>query len=364
VEGKRGVMKESKRRPGIRVVQLLAAWKSILSGSSPMLSIELTRECPLHCPGCYAYGEDHLGGDVTLRGLQDYRGDELVERVLDLVRRHRPLHLSLVGGEPLIRVRELNVLLPKLSRMGVHTMVVTSAVVPIPARWTTIPEVTISVSVDGLPEHHDPRRTPATYRRILANINGCKVNIHWTITAPMLQRPGYVEEYLSFWSARAEVVRIWTSLYTPQIGERSAEMLDQRQRQQVATTLRNLEPQYPKLLMNAGIAQALVSPPLDPNDCMFARMSTNYSADLQTRVEPCVFGGNPDCSNCGCAISSGLHGLKKVRILQMMKIESLVNGSVKIGSLMRKLKQAQPPTRWTLPSRRGNELIQISGRPE
>ena len=32
-----------------------------------MLSIEITRECPLHCPGCYAYGDTHLGGSVTLR---------------------------------------------------------------------------------------------------------------------------------------------------------------------------------------------------------------------------------------------------------------------------------------------------------
>jgi MoaA/NifB/PqqE/SkfB family radical SAM enzyme len=42
----------------------------------------LTRECPLRCPGCYAYGEAHLGGDVTPRGLADYRGDELVRRFM------------------------------------------------------------------------------------------------------------------------------------------------------------------------------------------------------------------------------------------------------------------------------------------
>src|SRR5256885_3509004 len=45
---------------------------------------------------------------------------------------------------------------------------------------------------------------------------------------------------------------------------------------------------------------------------MFSRMSTNYSADLSTRVEPCIFGGDPDCAQCGCAISSGLHWLKEI----------------------------------------------------
>ena len=43
-----------------------------------MLSIEITRECPLHCPGCYAYEDQHLGGTVTLRQLRDFRGDALI----------------------------------------------------------------------------------------------------------------------------------------------------------------------------------------------------------------------------------------------------------------------------------------------
>jgi organic radical activating enzyme len=353
-------MKRSKSKPGLRVLQLLAAWKSILTGSTPMLSIELTRECPLSCPGCYAYGENHLGGPVTLRSLTDYRGDELVDRILRLVRQHRPLHLSLVGGEPLVRHRELSRLLPMLSEMGVHTMVVTSAVIPIPQEWTIIPRIRVTVSVDGLPEHHDVRRKPATYERILHNIMGCRVNIHWTITAPMLRRKGYLEEYLAFWNARAEVVRIWVSLYTPQQKEHSPEMLSAAQRHSVAEELRGLQPGYPKLLMNAGIARAMESPPDTPNECMFSRMSTNYSADLQTRVEPCIFGGTPDCTQCGCAISSGLHWLKTVRVLRMVKIETLVNGSVGLGSVLGKLRRdyhAHP--RWTDRRALPSKLVQI-----
>lgn len=112
--------------------QLVAAWGTILKGHAPLLSIEITRECPLHCPGCYAYGDDHLGGATTLREVHDYRGDDLVRGVLDLVRKHRPLHISLVGGEPLVRHRELSLLLPELSRMEKFVLVVTSAVIPIP----------------------------------------------------------------------------------------------------------------------------------------------------------------------------------------------------------------------------------------
>src|SRR5713226_3785157 len=188
----------------MRRKDLMKYWGRILAGSAPMLSIEITRECPLTCPGCYAYGADHLGGDVTLTQVSDFRGDQLVDGVVDLVRKHKPLHVSLVGGEPLVRHRELSRILPQLSEMGVYTLIVTSAVIPIPMEWMKLPRVNIAISVDGLPEHHDVRRKPATYERILKNIEGCDVNIHWVITRPMLERAGYLEEYVNFWSGRAE----------------------------------------------------------------------------------------------------------------------------------------------------------------
>ena len=69
-------------------------------------------------------------------------------------------------------------------------MVVTSGVIPIPAQWMEIPSLRVAISVDGLPEHHDIRRKPATYERILKNIEGREINVHWVITRPMLARPG------------------------------------------------------------------------------------------------------------------------------------------------------------------------------
>src|SRR5262249_53350610 len=151
--------------------------------------------------------------------------------------------------EPLVRRRELSRLLPILSEMNVHTMVVTSAVVPIPREWMSIPRVRVTVSVDGLPEHHDVRRKPATYERILHNIADCEVNVHWTITRPMLQRPGYLEEFLAFWNERTDVVRIWASLYTPQKDERAPEIMTPPERREVAEELAMLQPRYNKLLM-------------------------------------------------------------------------------------------------------------------
>ncbi len=331
-------MRPSSPKASVTWRELLKGWVRIVNGRVPLLSIEITKECPLRCPGCYAYGKTHLGGSATLRDLSDLHGGALVDGVLGLVRRHKPMHVSLVGGEPLIRHRELSRILPVLSEMGVFTLVVTSAVIPIPEGWMKIPRVRVAVSVDGLPEDHDIRRKPATYERILENVKGREVNVHWVITRPMLKRPGYLEEYLAFWSGRAEVNRIWVSLYSPQVGEQSPERLKPEEREFLGRKLPAFTVRYPKLLMNEGIAASLITPPRNPDDCLFAKMSANFSADLQSRVEPCVFGGTPDCSQCGCAITSGLHWIRTVPVAGPLKVDHFIEGSISVGLLINRIR--------------------------
>jgi organic radical activating enzyme len=353
-------MQLSAPRSSLTPRDLLAGWGKILIGRVPMLSIEITRECPLTCPGCYAYGDTHLEG-TTLRNVSDFRGDALVDGVLGLVRQHRPLHVSLVGGEPLVRHKELSRILPQLDAMGIFTMVVTSAVIPIPQAWMEISRLRVAVSVDGLPEHHDVRRKPATYERILHNIAGRNINVHWVITKPMLERPGYLEEYVAFWNARSEVDHIWISLYTPQIGEQSPEMLNDADRQTIARELPLLRKRYPKLLINEGIGRAFVNAPSEPEECLFAKMSMNYTADLETRVEPCVFGGTPDCKQCGCAISSALHWIKDIKVAGPVKIDHLVRGSIAVGKGVAKMRRFATHERWHAATPRASKetLIQI-----
>src|SRR5438477_1670668 len=232
-----------------RLEGIFSAWGRILSGYAPALSIEITRECPLRCPGCYAYGDDHLGGDVTLRQVRDYKGQELIDGALALVDKFKPLHLSIVGGEPLVRFRELDVLLPMLAARGIYTQLVTSAVREIPAHWRQIRRFSIVVSIDGLQPEHDVRRAPATYDRILKHIAGHKITVHCTATRQLTNRPGYLDEFLAFWSTRTEVEKIWVSLYTPQIGEISDERLRPSDRKRVVADLLALRVRYPKLAL-------------------------------------------------------------------------------------------------------------------
>src|ERR1035437_2857604 len=66
----------------MKTSEVLRAWSTILAGRSPSMSIEITKECPLRCPGCYAFDSAHLGGAIQLRQLSDFKGDGLVTSVL------------------------------------------------------------------------------------------------------------------------------------------------------------------------------------------------------------------------------------------------------------------------------------------
>ena len=332
----------------MKPVNFIQSWGKILRGRIPLLSIEITRECPLSCPGCYAYGESHLAGGTRLMDLTDLRGDDLVEGIVRTVERHEPIQLSLVGGEPLIRHRELSRVLPILSRRGTYTMVVTSAVIPIPMDWTALPRITVAVSIDGLAADHDVRRRPATYDRILENISGRLVNVHCTIVRQHMQRDGYIDEFLAFWSGRTEVNRIWFSVYTPQHGEQSAEMLAPADRQKLVDQLPALSRRYPKLLLPERMATIFLHPPASPDECIFSRMSVNYTADFKTQVEPCIFGGNPDCSQCGCAISAGLHWVGGWSVAGPVRVRHLVRASMAAGAIVNRLVPQQAGlSRWS-----------------
>jgi sulfatase maturation enzyme AslB (radical SAM superfamily) len=322
--------------------EVLLAWRKMLGGHLPFLSVEITRECPLTCPGCYAYGTDHLGGALTLRDVRDLKGPALVEGVLALMRKHRPLHVSFVGGEPLVRYRELSELLPTLAKMGVRSQVVTSAVRPIPAEWRDIPHLNISVSIDGLQPEHDVRRKPATYERILQHIEGHQITVHCTVTRQQVNRAGYIEEFVQFWSAQPAAKRIWFSLYTPQIGEESPEMLTALDRRRVIEELHVLRARYSKLHMPEGLLAVYAEPPQSPDECIFARVTHCVSADLNKPITPCQFGGKPDCSSCGCVASAGMAAIARHRLPGGLSLGSIMNASLKIGKVVSGIRENLP----------------------
>jgi sulfatase maturation enzyme AslB (radical SAM superfamily) len=315
----------------VHTSQIIQAWGKILRGEQPSLSIEITRECPLTCPGCYAYDAAHLGGGQTLRDLNDRRGQSLVNGVLEVVDRLKPLHLSLVGGDPLVRYRELELLIPQLLTRGIHVQIVTSAFRPMGSTWASLDHLHIVVSIDGLQPEHDVRRTPATYDRILKNIAGQKVTIHCTVTGQMMKRPGYLGEFLKFWTPRPEIKKVWFSLFTPQVGDRLPEMLEADERVQAISDMTQLRKQYPKLDMPEALIRQFSSPPRTPKDCVFALTTKTLSADLKTEITPCQFGGHPNCESCGCIASMGLASVAAHKLGGIIPVGAIFKASVRIG---------------------------------
>jgi MoaA/NifB/PqqE/SkfB family radical SAM enzyme len=329
----------------VKHANVFRAWGRILSGWHPTLSVEITRECPLRCPGCYAYEPEHLGELGPLRSVSDYRGQELVDRVLALVREHRPVYLSIVGGEPLVRHRELDSLLPQLSRMGIPVQLVTSAVRPIPPGWKQIKGLWVVVSIDGLQPDHDRRRAPATYERILKNIEGQPIKVHCTVTRQMARRAGSFEQFLAFWSARPEVLQIWFSLYTPQKGEQAEEILTPQDRARVLDELAGLRRSFPKMNLPDAAIDGYRNPPASPAECIFARTTLSVTADLKSRITPCQFGGDPDCSQCGCLASAGMKSLGDYRVLGIMPLRTVYETSDRIGRIARRRPEGVAPPR-------------------
>ena len=320
---------------------IIRAWRKILSGESPALSIEITRECPLRCPGCYAYDDAHLGSGMTLRGLRDRKGQELIDGVLEIVEHLKPMHLSIVGGDPLVRYRELELLIPLLLDRGIHVQIVTSAFRPLVPGWDTLANLNVVVSIDGLRPEHDVRRTPATYDRILKNIAGQKITVHCTVTGHMMKRPGYLKEFLEYWTPRDEIHKVWFSLFTPQMGDCLPEMLQPQERVQAIADMLVLRKKFPKLDMPEAMIRQFATPPRSPKECVFALTTHILSADLKTKIVPCQFGGNPDCSSCGCVASMGLAAIADHKLGGIIPVGAIFKASVRIGQAKSK-PTAQP----------------------
>jgi hypothetical protein len=128
------------------------------------------------------------------------------------------------------------------------------------------------------------------------------------------------------------------SLYTPQKGEISMERLTADDRRRVVSELRTIRTKYPKLLMLDGMLNVYAAPPSSPDSCIFAQTTECFSSDLDKRITPCQFGGNPDCSNCGCIASAGLEAIGRHRLWGFIPVGQIFYGSVRVGRAVERVR--------------------------
>lgn len=233
-----------------------------------------------------------------------------------------------------MRYREMETLIPLILAKGVHIQLVTSAFRALPAAWSDVPGLSVVVSIDGLREEHDVRRTPATYDRILKNIEGQNITVHCTVTAQMMQRDRYLEEFLQFWTPRPEIKRVWFSIFTPQRGDVLPEILTPEERRKAVGDMLSLCKQFPKLDMHPKLIAEYLTPPKSPETCVFSQTTKTISADLTTLIQPCQFGGDPDCASCGCIASAGLKAIADHKIGGLVPIDAIFRASIAIGRLV------------------------------
>jgi hypothetical protein len=93
----------------------------------------------------------------------------------------------------------------------------------------------------------------------------------------------------------------------------------------------SLREPFPKIYASDPVLNGFRRPPVSPDRCIFAMATTCVSANLETIVEPCQFGGNPVCEECGCIASSGLAAIGNYRLAGLVPLSAIFAGSRAIG---------------------------------
>jgi hypothetical protein len=104
---------------------------------------------------------------------------------------------------------------------------------------------------------------------------------------------------------------------------------------------------YPKLKMPKGMIDVYRKPPVSPEACVFAQTTTTLSADLERRITPCQFGGNPDCAQCGCIASAGLEAVARHKLPGRIPVGAIYWSSLRVGKWVSRGRAAMagsPPT--------------------
>jgi hypothetical protein len=113
-------------------------------------------------------------------------------------------------------------------------------------------------------------------------------------------------------------------------------------RQRAVAELGRLHEEFPALRLNRRMLEAFLNPPGQPDQCAFARLTHTISADLQSSIEPCQFGGTPDCTQCGCLATMGLEAVLNYRLKIGVPVRTFFDASMAVGERVRRLRPSRP----------------------
>ncbi len=284
----------------------LPVWGRGPYGTKPFLALEITRSRPFDRRGWRVFHASRTEGGLDPRRSAEFRGEELVERCLALVKRLLPVRIALFGGEPLVRRNEIARLVPEFDRLGIEVQLITSGLLPIPPEYRMWDNLQIVIALEEPRAECCGGSSATRYRRILDNILGQTITVHCTITKQSINAPARLRNVAEFWSARDEVRAILFSLYTPNDLLNSEKRLLPTDRQAIVKELNLIRHNFSKVYLPDSVLARFLHPPQCPSECGLAQTTSCVAADLVSNLIPCPLSGNPVCSECGLIASAGL----------------------------------------------------------
>jgi hypothetical protein len=149
------------------------------------------------------------------------------------------------------------------------------------------------------------------------------------------------------------------SIFTPQRGAANIECLDADERKLIVEILLRICREENKLDMREGVIREFLAPPASPDQCIFAKTTLSLSADLRTKVVPCQFGGDPDCSRCGCFASMALAAVGHRKLIGPVTAGGIFWLSAAIGRTVRAGANRIKGTKSQTECRNVNRLVDI-----
>ena len=109
--------------------------------------------------------------------------------------------------------------------------------------------------------------------------------------------------------------------------------------------IRDRHAREPKLHdMIPSVVRGYLHPPQNPDECIFSKTTTCLSADLEAKIIPCQYGGNPDCTQCGCMASVGLAAVADYKIGGVIPLRAVFSGSLRAGHAWRRFRSQDHPS--------------------
>ena len=259
----------------------------------PAAMVNITNRCTLRCKHCFVYRD----GNPNDR-KEEMATPTMLEKLLELKKRHGIQVMLWMGGEPLLR--------PDVLRDGVkffarNTVTTNGTLAPI-----ELPNCTYVISVDGPPEFNDAIRGNGTFRKVKETLSGIPRKFASTVMCQCVvtkQNEDSLEELVKLLRpTRAEGMTF--SFYVPSMVDSSGLTWGSLERRDKAVHMvMELKERFPDFIWNKKRSLELM---LSENaksvtdNCPSKKLVLPLYLEGNEFVMPyCCYGNDVDCELCG-----------------------------------------------------------------